>query len=180
MSQLTIFNDNQPQQPVLQTADLDEIAAELHHAGVRFEQWQADKTVSATTSNDEILAAYVSDINKLKAEQGYITVDVISLSSNHPEKAAFRQKFLSEHTHSEDEVRFFVRGKGLFCLHIGDKIYQVLCEQNDLISVPAGTPHWFDMGSEPDFTAIRLFNNNEGWVANFTGSPIAADFPLLD
>ncbi len=70
-------------------------------------------------------------------------------------------------------MRFFVEGAGLFCLHIGDEVYQVLCEKNDLISVPAGTPHWFDMGSEPNFTAIRIFDNPEGWVAQFTGDAIA-------
>lgn len=179
MSALTLYADNNPSTPLLDTTDVAIISAELNKAGVRFEQWQANQPVDEHTSSDDILAAYADDIDKLKTEQGYITVDVISLNSSHPEKEAFRQKFLSEHTHSEDEVRFFVRGKGLFCLHIGDKIYQVLCEKNDLISVPAGTPHWFDMGSQPDFTAIRLFNNPQGWVANFTGSPIAASFPLL-
>ena len=70
-----------------------------------------------------------------------------------------------------------MEGAGLFCLHIGDEVYQVLCEKNDLISVPAGTPHWFDMGSEPNFTAIRIFDNPEGWVAQFTGDAIADAYP---
>jgi len=73
-----------------------------------------------------------------------------------------------------------VRGHGLFVIHANDKVYSVLCEKDDLISVPANTKHWFDMGPNPTFTAIRLFNNPEGWVANFTGNSIADDFPLLD
>jgi len=56
----------------------------------------------------------------------------------------------------------------------------VLCTKGDLISVPANTPHWFDMGPNPNFTAIRLFNNPEGWVANFTGSDIAQRFNRLE
>jgi 1,2-dihydroxy-3-keto-5-methylthiopentene dioxygenase len=52
-----------------------------------------------------------------------------------------------------------------------------LCERGDLISVPAGTRHWFDMGPAPRFTAIRLFTTPAGWVANFTGEPIARGFP---
>ncbi len=179
MSQLTIFAATNPQQSLLHTAQPALIASELARAGIRFEQWQARAPITATTATEDILAAYAGDINKLKAEQGYITVDVISLGSDHPDKAALRQKFLAEHTHSEDEVRFFVRGQGLFCLHIQGKVYQVLCQQNDLISVPAGTTHWFDMGPEPEFTAIRLFNNPQGWVASFTGSDIAGRFPLL-
>ncbi len=56
----------------------------------------------------------------------------------------------------------------------------MLCEKNDLISVPAGTKHWFDMGEEPHFVAIRLFNNPEGWVAKFTGDAIAKSSPGLE
>ena len=179
MSELTVFSSDNPAQPLLHTTDSSEIQRELQHAGVRFEQWQADAPLTADSSAEQIKAAYAADIAKLQAEGGYITVDVISLSATHPDKATLRQKFLAEHTHSEDEVRFFVRGQGLFCLHIAGKVYQVLCQKNDLISVPAGTTHWFDMGSEPEFTAIRLFNNPIGWVANFTGSNIATHFPLL-
>jgi len=107
-------------------------------------------------------------------------VDAISLSPEHPDREALRQKFLAEHTHSEDEVRFFVAGRGLFCLHIGEQVLQVLCEADDFLRVPAGTRHWFDMGSAPRFTAIRFFDNPEGWVAQFTGDAIAKRYPLLD
>lgn len=179
MSRLTVFNADAPTQPLFDSSDSAAICAQLQQAGIRFERWQAEAAIDAHSSTEQILAAYHSDIQRLMQQRGYITVDVISLSADHPEKAALRQKFLAEHTHSEDEVRFFVRGQGLFCLHIGGKVYQVLCQQNDLISVPAGTTHWFDMGSEPEFTAIRLFNNPQGWVANFTGSDIACQFPLL-
>ncbi|MDP4530281.1 acireductone dioxygenase [Alkalimonas delamerensis] len=180
MSSLTIYPAQEPSQALFQSDNLVEIAEKLQQQGIRFEQWQANQPIDASTDADSILEAYSDDIERLKQQGGYVTVDVISLNSDHPDKAALRQKFLAEHTHSEDEVRFFVRGEGLFCLHLGEHIYQVLCQQNDLISVPANTPHWFDMGSEPNFTAIRLFNNPEGWVANFTGSAIASRFPLLD
>ena len=119
-------------------------------------------------------------IDRLMKEDGYQTVDVVSLSADHPQKNEFRQKFLSEHTHSEDEVRFFVGGEGLFTLHIGEKVFEVLCTEGDLISVPANTTHWFDMGPNPNFIAIRLFNNPEGWIANFTGSDIADRFNRLE
>lgn len=179
MSTLRIFSITEPQQPYFQTEDVAKIAEKLQQQGVRFEQWQASAPISAESSAEQVLAAYADDITRLKQQQGYITVDVISLSPNHPDKAALRQKFLDEHIHTEDEVRFFVRGQGLFCLHLGDEVYQVLCQQNDLISVPANTPHWFDMGTEPDFTAIRLFNNTDGWVAHFTGASLSRQFPLL-
>ncbi|MEH6518747.1 MAG: cupin [Halioglobus sp.] len=180
MSSITVYNDNQPQQPVLESQDGEEIAKVLAEVGIRFERWQADAAIDANSSADDILAAYQSAIDRLVAEQGYVTVDTISLASDNPAKDELRQKFLSEHTHSEDEVRFFVRGKGMFYLHVADKVYQVLCCKNDLISVPANTTHWFDTGPEPDFTAIRLFNNPDGWVANYTDNAIADSFPKFD
>ena len=98
---------------------------------------------------------------------------------DHPQKAQLRTKFLAEHTHGDDEVRFFVEGAAMFYLHAAARVHMVLCERNDLISVPAGMPHWFDMGPEPYFTVIRLFTTPEGWVARFTGDSIATRFPAF-
>ncbi|NSY34950.1 acireductone dioxygenase [Pseudoalteromonas sp. JC28] len=180
MSQLTIYQVQNPSQALQQEQDANIIASLLAEQGVRFEQWQTSTDITAEMSQDDIINAYLSDIERLKAQGGYQTVDVISLAKGNPSASELRQKFLFEHTHSEDEVRFFVKGQGLFCLHLNDKVYQVLCQQGDLISVPENTPHWFDMGSDPEFTAIRLFNNQEGWVAKSTDSDIAKQFPLLD
>ncbi len=180
MSAIRVYHDNDAGNPTLDSRDHIEIRRALNEAGVRFEQWQTDASIAPGDSQEKVIAAYRADIDRLIAEQGYQTVDVVSLNSDHPQKAELRKKFLDEHRHSEDEVRFFVAGSGLFSLHIGDKVYEVLCEQGDLISVPANTPHWFDMGPNPYFIAIRLFNNPDGWVANFTGSDIASRFPRLE
>ena len=179
MSRLRIFSESQPQTPESVHADHAEIARKLGEVGVRFEQWEASQPIAPGASQDEVIAAYRSDIDRLMAEEGYQAVDVISLTPDHPERAALRQKFLSEHTHSEDEVRFFVAGAGQFTLHISDKVYDVLCEQGDLIGVPDGTRHWFDMSEAPYFVAIRLFTNKDGWVAQFTGEDIATRFPRM-
>jgi 1,2-dihydroxy-3-keto-5-methylthiopentene dioxygenase len=179
MSRLRVYDQREPARPLATIFDHDAIANALDEVGVRFERWQANKAVAPGASQEEVLAAYGDDIERLKQEKGYQAVDVISLTADHPQKDALRQKFLSEHTHSEDEVRFFVAGQGQFTLHIGERIYDVLCEQGDLIGVPDGTRHWFDMGPNPHFVAIRLFTNPEGWVANFTGEDIAERFPRL-
>ncbi len=179
MSRLRIFNAEQPQNPSSVHEDHAGIARELAKVGVRFEQWEASQPVVPGSSQEQVIAAYRHDIDRLMSEEGYQSVDVISLTPDHPDRATLRQKFLSEHTHSEDEVRFFVAGAGQFTLHIQDKVYDVLCEQGDLIGVPDGTRHWFDMSEAPYFVAIRLFTNKEGWVANFTGSDIAEQFPRM-
>ncbi|MDX1804125.1 MAG: cupin domain-containing protein [Alcanivorax sp.] len=180
MSELKVFADNAPKQPLQHLTDKATMAQVLGRAGIRYEQWQAGQRLSEHPEQEEVIAAYRADIDRLIAAQGYQSVDVVSMVPDHPDKAVFRQKFLEEHRHSEDEVRFFVDGQGLFTLHIDDKVYEVLCTKGDLISVPANTPHWFDMGPNPRFVAIRLFNNPEGWVANFTGSDIAGQFSRLE
>ena len=180
MSRLRVYDQHDPARPLATESDHAAIARTLGGVGVRFERWEASKPIAPGAPQDEVIAAYKEDIDRLKQEKGYQAVDVISLTADHPQKAALRQKFLSEHTHSEDEVRFFVAGQGQFTLHIGGRIYDVLCEQGDLIGVPDGTRHWFDMGPNPHFVAIRLFTNPEGWVANFTGEDIAGRFPRLE
>jgi len=156
------------------------IADKLKALGVRFERWQASKPLAAGAGQDEVLAAYHESVERLTAEYGFKSVDVVSLRPDHPQKAELRGKFLAEHVHDDFEVRFFVDGSGLFYLHVGEQIYLVLCEQGDLISVPANTPHWFDMGENPNFKCIRLFTVPDGWVAQFTGSGIAERFPSFD
>ena len=179
MSRLRIFRDDHGDAPLATYTDFNDITRELGKAGVRFERWQANQPIAPGASQDEVIAAYREDIDRLMREEGYQAVDVISLDPDHPDKAALRAKFLNEHTHAEDEVRFFVAGRGLFTLHVGDSVYEVLCEAGDLIGVPDGTRHWFDMSEQPSFVAIRLFTNSAGWVANFTGDDIAQRFPRL-
>jgi 1,2-dihydroxy-3-keto-5-methylthiopentene dioxygenase len=178
MSELKIYPDTDAGHPRVYT-DHAAIQRELAAIGIRFERWEANQPLSPGASHEEILAAYRHSVDALMREKNFRSVDVIKMVPDHPEKAALRNKFLSEHTHSEDEVRFFVEGQGLFCIHKQGHVYAVLCEKGDLIGVPDGTPHWFDMGPSPRFTAIRLFTNTEGWVARFTGNDIATRFPLL-
>lgn len=160
--------------------DVADIQRTLGALGVDFERWQADRVLPEDATSDDVIAAYRGDVERLMADHGFGSVDVLRMTPEHPDREALRAKFLDEHTHREHEVRFFVEGRGLFYLHVADQVYSVLCEQGDLISVPHGTTHWFDMGPRPHFTAIRLFTNPEGWVAHFTGSDIATRFPRFE
>ncbi len=179
MSILTIYAENTPEQGDRFT-DFDSIETKLKPIGIQFERWTATQVLNNEASNDDVLNAYADSIERLKQQYGFQSADVIKLDSTHPDKVVMRQKFLAEHTHSEFEVRFFVEGRGLFYLHVGEKVYGLLCEQGDLISVPANVTHWFDMGENPHLACIRLFTNPDGWVANFTDSDISKSFPTLD
>ena len=177
MSRLRIFANDAPDAPLLVSEDGDEIARELERIGVTFERWQAAAPVAPGASQEEVLAAYREDVDRLVAERGFNSVDVVSVAPNHPEREELRRKFLDEHYHKEDEVRFFVAGSDLFTLHVDGKVYEVECVKDDLIAVPDGTTHWFDMGPQPSFVAIRFFQEPDGWVGHFTGSDIAQRFP---
>ena len=177
MSRLRIFADDAPDVPLLTSHDGDEIARELARIGVTFERWQASQPVAPGASQEEVIAAYRDDIDRLVAERGFNSVDVISIAPDNPKREEMRAKFLDEHFHKEDEVRFFVAGSGLFTLHVDDRVYEIECVKDDLIAVPDGTTHWFDMGPEPNFVAIRFFQQPDGWIGHFTGTDIARKFP---
>lgn len=177
MTQLTVYPDTDAGEVLLDTRDGDAIAKALGEIGVDFERWDASAKLSDEAGQDEVLAAYDGDIKRLMADGGYQSCDVIRVMSGNPNAAELRAKFLSEHTHSEDEVRFFVEGAGAFYIRKGGKVFRVVCERNDLISVPANTTHWFDCGPDPHFCAIRIFTSADGWVGHFTGDDIATRFP---
>lgn len=178
MSELRIYEEDG--QPVATYTRFEEIRDRLDAIGVQFERWEASQQLDSQATQDEIIEAYRPSVNRLMNQYGFKSVDVISLHPAHPQKDVLRAKFLSEHRHDEFEVRFFVDGEALFYIRDAGRVHGVLCTQGDLISVPANVRHWFDMGPNPSFKAIRLFITPDGWVANFTGDKIADRFPCLE
>jgi 1,2-dihydroxy-3-keto-5-methylthiopentene dioxygenase len=179
MSKLTIYSDRDPAKTEAVHTDPGTIGAALAAYGVRFDRVSAAVLLDPGADAEAVLAAYAPFIEAQKAERGYRVADVVRLVRGTPNTAPMRAKFLSEHTHSEDEARLFVEGSGAFYLHLEGKVLVVVCERGDYLRVPAGTSHWFDMGPDPDFTAVRLFTDPAGWVATFTGETIADRFPKL-
>ena len=180
MSELRIYDENRPNQAEKVLTRFEDIRDALAGIGVEFERWEASKQLDAQASQDEVIEAYRESIDRLMKKYGFQSVDVISLTANHPQKEAMREKFLSEHTHDDFETRFFVEGEGLFNIRKNGKVYATLCRRGDLLNLPANTTHWFDLGPEPQLKAIRLFTTPEGWVATFTGDKIADRFPKLE
>lgn len=180
MTRLRVFCQDHADSPKAIHHGTDEIKAELAAIGVTFERWPLRGDIATGATTEAVIDAYRQDIDRLMQAGGYQSCDVVSLTADHPDRSALRRKFLNEHTHAEDEVRFFVAGSGLFTLHAEDQVFEVLCEAGDLISVPHGMRHWFDMSESPSFVAIRLFTNPDGWVADFTGDAISARFPRYE
>jgi len=162
------------------SSNTEEIKAFLNRLGIFFDQWEASVEFADNADQTAILGAYEHALSPYMAKNGYETADVININASTPNYEAVRAKFLSEHTHTEDEVRFFVDGEGFFWFNLEQEntpVFNVMCQAGDLISVPANTKHWFDAGENRPFVkAIRIFIDMSGWVPHYTGSDIAANY----
>lgn len=151
--------------------DTSEITNYLAAIGIDYEQWEFKADVDANASSEQILAAYAPQIEALKARGGYVTADVIDVDPQTAGLEAMLAKFNIEHTHDEDEVRYIVAGRGLFHIHPpGGPIVGIEVTAGDLIRVPRGTLHWFNLCSDRRIRAIRLFQDVSGWTPHYTGS----------
>jgi 1,2-dihydroxy-3-keto-5-methylthiopentene dioxygenase len=153
------------------------VAEYLRHIGIDYDVWEPSQPLPANASQDDILNAYSTEIEKLKASGGYVTADVINVNPQTPNLDAMLAKFSREHWHDEDEVRFVVQGRGLF--HINPKTSPVIgieVEPGDLIRVPRGTLHWFDLCSDKHIRCIRLFQDPAGWTPWYSDSGVDEKF----
>ncbi len=180
MTCLSVHPVATPLSPLLVTTDFTAIVAELRTIGVLFDRWATPVNLSADADSETVLTAYAKPVEYLRRARAYQAVDVVKVPRGVENAAALRAKFMSEHTHSEDEARFFVEGAGCFYLRDDDKVLVAACEAGDLLLIPAGMRHWFDMGQDPFFTAIRFFTRPEGWMAIPTDDPIAERFPPFE
>lgn len=160
--------------------DAQEVTDYLAGLGIDYERWNPSKETAPNAPAEEILAAYADEIEKLKARGGYVTADVIDVNPQTPGLDVMLAKFNREHWHDEDEVRFIIHGRGLF--HIRPREGQVAAievEAGDLIRVPRGTHHWFNLCSNREIRAIRLFQDPAGWAPNYTESGADAGYQPL-
>jgi 1,2-dihydroxy-3-keto-5-methylthiopentene dioxygenase len=157
--------------------DTEEVRSFLAAAGIEYERWEPRAGIPEGASPDDILAAYADDIERLKARGGYVTADVIDVTAQTPNLDAMLARFRREHWHDEDEVRYIVRGHGLFHIHPRDgSVFALEVVPGDLIRVPGGTWHWFDLCSDRNVRAIRLFKDPAGWAPRYTESGVDARF----
>ena len=139
--------------------------------GIEYERWPLAQRAAANAPTEAVLAAYAPEIERLKARGGYVTADVIDVTPATPGLDAMLARFSTEHWHDEDEVRFIIRGRGLFHIHPQQgPVIAIEVEAGDLIRVPRGTHHWFDLCADRDIRAIRLFQDKAGWTPHYTNS----------
>ena len=158
-------------------SDAADVQAFLAAHGIDYERAEPGRPVAPDAPAAELLAAYQEKIDDLKARGGYVTADVIDVFPHTPNLDAMLAKFASEHWHDEDEVRFIVEGRGLFHIHPpGAPVFAIEVEAGDLIRVPRGTHHWFDLCVDRRIRAIRLFQDPSGWTPHYTNSGADRNF----
>jgi 1,2-dihydroxy-3-keto-5-methylthiopentene dioxygenase len=162
MARIRIQDENR------EISDVQEIRDFLKPFGIWYEKWDVEGRIGSEATNEEILTAYAPEIERLKKAGDFVTADVINVSPATPNLDAMLAKFSKEHTHSEDEVRFTVRGSGVFHIHPENgPVFGIQVESGDLVNVPRGTKHWFDLCDDRTIRCIRLFQDQSGWTPNY-------------
>jgi len=157
--------------------DESEIAKYLAGIGIQYERWEATHAVAPDAPAEEVLAAYGAEVERLKARGGYVVADLIDVTPSTPGLDLMLEKFKREHWHDEDEVRFVIEGRGVF--HVqpqGGPVTAIEVVPGDLICVPSGTRHWFNLCADRRIRAIRLFQDPSGWTPHYTESGVDGDF----
>ncbi len=153
--------------------DPHEIRAFLEPFGIWYEKWDVASRIGEDATNEAILAGFAPEIERLKERGQFVTADVINVTPETPGLDEMLAKFSKEHTHSEDEVRFTVKGRGIFHIHPENgPVFGVLVESGDLINVPAGTQHWFNLCDDRSIRCIRLFQDPAGWAPHYVDNPV--------
>lgn len=162
MARIRIQDENR------EITDVQEMSDYLKPHGIWFERWDVEGRIGPDATNEEILEAYEPEINRLKEMGNFVTADVINVKSDTPGLEDLLNKFNKEHTHSEDEVRFTVKGGGVFHIHPENgPVFAIQVESGDLINVPEGTKHWFDLCDDRNIRCIRLFQDQSGWTPQY-------------
>ena len=112
--------------------------------------------------------SYQAPLDTLKDERGYIQQDEVALSPETPNIDAICAKFVDEHLHDDDEVRFVLEGEGIVDIRSRDDRYmRVVVEPGDLIVVPANRHHRFMLTESKAIRCVRLFKDASGWVPRY-------------
>jgi 1,2-dihydroxy-3-keto-5-methylthiopentene dioxygenase len=157
--------------------DNEAITSYLAGIGIDYERWDSSRLVGPTASANEILAAYSEEIEELKTKGGYVTADVIDVNPQTPGLDVMLNKFNREHWHDEDEVRYIIHGRGVFHIRPRESaVVSIEVEAGDLIRVPKGTWHWFNLCESREIRAIRLFQDPAGWAPNYTETGVDSNY----
>jgi 1,2-dihydroxy-3-keto-5-methylthiopentene dioxygenase len=155
-----------------------DVRSTLAGVGIDYKRWDLSR-VAADAPAESVLAAFAPEIDDMKQRGGYTTADIIDVNPQTPGLDAMLARFDKEHTHSEDEVRFILAGRGIFFLNLAGKVFSVEVGPGDLLRVPRGTTHWFTLCEDRRIRAVRWFQSTTGWTPHYTGSGVDSAYQPL-
>ena len=178
MSILSVYHQSSPDTPNKVLTHGDDIAATLAEQGVRFEQRELAERIRPGTAVEEVISTLGGQLDAVKGD--FAVVEAFSVNPEHPQKEELRAGWADERRHAGNGAHFFVSGRGLLNLRIGEYVYALVGERGDLVNVPAGTSHWLDIGEQPNLVLVQLYENEGGRKVELTGEQSAGSYPGLD
>lgn len=175
MSSLFVYHVSSPEVPLKVLNHLEDIAPTLAEQGITFERWPVSTAVAAGSSSEQVLAACAAALEPLARERDVSVQQVISLDGSQS-----AGELLEARRNTLAQAYWFVSGRGLLYVQVGESVYGVLCEKHDLISVPAGAVQWLDAGEHSYLVALRLATSAEQPQAVAGGDDLASRFPRLE
>jgi 1,2-dihydroxy-3-keto-5-methylthiopentene dioxygenase len=158
-------------------SDVSDVRNYLARFGIAYEKWELVPEIDQNSAEDDILAAYSSQVERVAKDGGYTKIDVVNVNASTPNLDAMLAKFSAEHWHDEDEVRFTVYGRGIYHVHpLDSPVVSLEVEPGDMIRVPRGTLHWFDLCGDREIKAIRFFQDPTGWTPYYTQSTLEKQY----
>jgi 1,2-dihydroxy-3-keto-5-methylthiopentene dioxygenase len=180
MSSLTVYHQSSPEAPNKLLTHAEDIASTLAAVGVQFAQLPVAVPVQAGSAVEEVIAACRIQLDQLMSERGFASFDVLSLRSEQHYQDGPRTSLPTAQRYGVAQLHYYLAGRGLLCLHIGDYVYALLCEKNDLVQLPAATLHWLDTGEQPRVSLLRLFDSTQLPVAEPADEALVASIAGLD
>lgn len=180
MSVLYVYHVSSPQQPGKVLTHAEDITSTLAEQGVTFGRWSAASSVLAGASSQALISANRAELDRIMTRDGFAELAVLSVNDKSPDKTSLRASLLVEQQHRDDHLTLMGGGRGLMSVHIGDLIFGIVCEKNDWVGLPAGTPYWFDIGETPHVAVIRLFKQAGDLTSTPTGETIAESCARLE
>ncbi|MDN5516970.1 MAG: acireductone dioxygenase [Pseudomonas sp.] len=177
MSSLAVYLHTAPELPNKVLNHAEDIASTLATVGIDYRQVELPAALRPGCEQAEFDTAYGLWLQAFMSEEGHVQQELFNLQRNHPQKLELRARHLDEQSQSTASAWLFLGGFAQLSLHLDDHVYMLQGEKGDLLSLPAGTRYWFDLGEEPHALVVRLSASEDAPVRS--DDDIASRFARL-
>ncbi|MFT0624889.1 acireductone dioxygenase [Ectopseudomonas guguanensis] len=178
MSSLAVHLHTSPELPNKVLNHAADIASTLAAVGLDYRQVELPAALRPGCEQAEFDQAYGLWLQAFMGNEGHVQQELFNLQRNHPQKLELRARYLDEQVQASTCAWLFIGGFAQLSVHLDGYVYRLQGERGDLLTLAAGTRHWFDLGEEPHALVLRLSQSEE--TPERTGDDIASRFPRLE